>query len=124
MQPHAAGAGSFAKRFTPGGQSTILLTLSLVCLQALAAEKAAAAHERELEVARLRALQEKVLDTRSQEDELRAKRYQVGAANCAGTAQNHPARCRKQHANSWACLQDSPHRVHAVPNCSQEHKGA
>lgn len=30
-----------------------------------------------MEVARLRALQEKVLDTRSQEDELRAKRYQV-----------------------------------------------
>jgi len=45
--------------------------------QALAADKAAAAHERELEVARLRALQEKVQDTRSQEDELRAKRYQV-----------------------------------------------
>lgn len=47
------------------------------CPQALAADKAAAAHERELEVARLRALQEKVQDTRSQEDELRAKRYQV-----------------------------------------------
>jgi hypothetical protein len=46
-------------------------------LQALASEKAAAAHEREMEVARLRALQEKVQDTRSAEDELRAKRYQV-----------------------------------------------
>lgn len=46
-------------------------------LQAHAAEKAAAAHEREMEVARLRALQEKVQDTRSAEDELRAKRYQV-----------------------------------------------
>lgn len=46
--------------------------------QAAAAEKAAAAHEKEMEVARLRALQEKVLDTRSQEDELRARRYQVG----------------------------------------------
>jgi hypothetical protein len=44
--------------------------------QALAADKAAAAHEREMEVARLRALQEKMQDTRSQEDELRARRYQ------------------------------------------------
>jgi hypothetical protein len=34
-----------------------------------------------MEVARLRALQEKVQDTRSAEDELRAKRYQVSAAN-------------------------------------------
>jgi hypothetical protein len=55
--------------------------LVFLCLQALAAEKAAAAHEREMEVARLRALQEKVQDTRSAEDELRAKRYQVSAAN-------------------------------------------
>jgi hypothetical protein len=45
--------------------------------QALAAQKAAVAHSKEMEVARLRALQEKVLDTRSQEDELRARRYQV-----------------------------------------------
>ncbi len=50
------------------------------CCQALAAEKAAAAHEREMEVARLRALQEQVQDTRSAEDELRAKRYQVRQA--------------------------------------------
>lgn len=50
-------------------------------MQALAADKAAAAHEREMEVARLRALQEQVQDTRSAEDELRAKRYQVSTAS-------------------------------------------
>jgi hypothetical protein len=46
----------------------------------LAAEKAAVARNKELEVARLRALQEKVQDTRSAEDELRARRYQVCVA--------------------------------------------
>jgi hypothetical protein len=51
-----------------------------------------------MEVARLRALQEKVLDTRSQEDELRAKRYQVGLCTCAGisTALKKPA-CKLVH---------------------------
>lgn len=59
---------------------TIEWLCAALCVQALAAEKAAAAHEREMEVARLRALQEKVQDTRSAEDELRAKRYQVRSA--------------------------------------------
>ena len=42
--------------------------------QAFAEEKARQAHERELEVARLRAAQEKILDRRSKLDELRARR--------------------------------------------------
>ena len=42
--------------------------------QAFAEEKARQAHERELEVARLRAAQEKILDRRSELDELRARR--------------------------------------------------
>jgi hypothetical protein len=91
---------------------------TLFCLQALAAEKAAAAHEREMEVARLRALQEKVLDTRSQEDELRAKRYQVGFGQF----------CRMQHTNRCIChgmrhacnrLQDCLQYVHAAPHSAQ-----
>lgn len=44
------------------------------CGQALAEDKARQAHERELEVARLRAAQEKILDRRSEMDELRARR--------------------------------------------------
>lgn len=47
-------------------------------LQALAAEKEAIAHEKEMEVARLRAMQEKQADRQSEQDELRARRYQVG----------------------------------------------
>ena len=47
------------------------------CGQALAEEKARQAHERELEVARLRAAQEKILDRRSEMDELRARRYRA-----------------------------------------------
>lgn len=43
---------------------------------ALAAEKARIAKEKELEVARLRALQEKVMDRQSELDELRARRHQ------------------------------------------------
>ena len=42
--------------------------------QVLAEEKARLAHERELEVARLRDAQEKILDRRSEMDELRARR--------------------------------------------------
>lgn len=42
--------------------------------QALAEEKARLAHEREMEVARLRDAQEKILDRRSEMDELRARR--------------------------------------------------
>lgn len=48
-------------------------------LQALAAEKEAIAHEKEMEVARLRAMQEKQADHQSEQDELRARRYQVGS---------------------------------------------
>lgn len=48
-----------------------------IVVQALAAEKAAIARGKELEVARLRALQEKQADHRSEQDELRARRYQV-----------------------------------------------
>ncbi|CAL5230041.1 g13486 [Coccomyxa viridis] len=47
--------------------------------QAFAEEKARQAHERELEVARLRAAQEKILDRRSEMDELRACRAQAEA---------------------------------------------
>lgn len=46
--------------------------------QALAAEKEAIAHEKEMEVARLQAMQEKQADHQSEQDELRARRYQVG----------------------------------------------
>lgn len=42
--------------------------------QALAEEKARLAHEREMEVARLRDAQEKILNRRSEMDELRARR--------------------------------------------------
>lgn len=42
--------------------------------QALAEEKARLAHEREMEVARLRDVQEKILDRRSEMDELQARR--------------------------------------------------
>lgn len=53
--------------------------------QAIAAEKERIAKEKELETARLRGLQQKVLDTRSTEDELRARRYQVGGVcGCVG----------------------------------------
>jgi hypothetical protein len=69
-------------------------------VQALAAEKAAAAHEREMEVARLRALQEKVQDTRSAEDELRAKRYQVSAANKLKFKEQQQNRCTAPAAAS------------------------
>lgn len=48
--------------------------------QEMAEERERLAKAKELEVARLRAMQEKVQDTRSAEDEARAKRYQVGAA--------------------------------------------
>ncbi|WIA11863.1 hypothetical protein OEZ85_011949 [Tetradesmus obliquus] len=44
--------------------------------QALAAEKEAIAREKEMEVARLRAMQEKQADHQSEQDELRARRYQ------------------------------------------------
>jgi hypothetical protein len=50
------------------------------CVQALAAEKEAIAHEKEMEVARLRAMQEKQADHQSEQDELRARRYQVSWA--------------------------------------------
>lgn len=46
-------------------------------MQALAAEKEAIAREKEMEVARLRAMQEKQADHQSEQDELRARRYQV-----------------------------------------------
>eukprot|EP00775_Hariotina_reticulata_P006096 gene6096-6333_t len=44
--------------------------------QALAAEAASVAHARELEVARLRSMQEKQADHQSEQDETRARRYQ------------------------------------------------
>lgn len=43
--------------------------------QAALEEKARAAHEKELETARLRAAQERVRDRQSEIDELRARRY-------------------------------------------------
>jgi hypothetical protein len=42
---------------------------------ALAAEKEAAAHEKEMEVARLRAQQERAIDRQGEVDELRARRW-------------------------------------------------
>ena len=51
------------------------------CRQALAEEKARQTHERELEVARLRAAQEKILDRRSEMDELRARRCRASCPN-------------------------------------------
>lgn len=51
--------------------------------QAFAEEKARQAHERELEVARLRAAQEKILDRRSEMDELRACRlFHCASCTC------------------------------------------
>lgn len=52
------------------------LTCSSLALQALAAEKERIAKEKELETARLRALQERAADKQSELDELRARRYQ------------------------------------------------
>lgn len=46
--------------------------------QELAEDRERMAKAKELEVARLRAMQEKIQDTRSAQDEERAKRYQVG----------------------------------------------
>lgn len=54
------------------GFTQVLTFLSLE--QAVAEEQARIAHEKELEVARLRARQEKVADRRSEIDELRARR--------------------------------------------------
>lgn len=49
-------------------------------------EKERAAQEKEMEVARLRGLQERVADRQSEVDEMRARRWQVGAASgtCGG----------------------------------------
>lgn len=57
-------------------------THSPVPRQAIAAEKERAAQEKEMEVARLRGLQERVADRQSEVDEMRARRWQVrsGAA--------------------------------------------
>lgn len=46
-------------------------------MQKLAEEKERMAQKKELEVARLRILQERIQDKRSAQDEERAKRYQV-----------------------------------------------
>lgn len=55
----------------------VLMSGSCAALQALDAEKEAIAREKEMEVARLRAMQEKQADHQSEQDELRARRYQV-----------------------------------------------
>lgn len=47
---------------------------NMLCMQAALEDAAQQAKARELETARLRAAQEKVLDTRAQLDELRARR--------------------------------------------------
>lgn len=47
-----------------------------ITLQAIAAEKERIAKEKELEVARLRAMQERAADKQAELDELRARRYQ------------------------------------------------
>ena len=57
-----------------GTTSLVLRIGTEVCGQALAEERARQAHEREVEVARLRAAQEKDLDRRGEMDELRARR--------------------------------------------------
>jgi hypothetical protein len=59
-----------------------LLLACCVVLQALAAQKEAIAREKEMEVARLRAMQEKQADHQSEQDELRARRYQVRMPGC------------------------------------------
>jgi hypothetical protein len=57
---------------------------SYFLLQAAMIEREAAAKQREREVARLRMLQERMHDVRMQQDEERAKKYQVRGGCQAG----------------------------------------
>jgi hypothetical protein len=62
----------------PKRKAKLTLTPAVVLgLQELAEERERLAKQKELEVARLRAMQEKLQDTRAAQDEERAKRYQV-----------------------------------------------
>ena len=73
---------SSAKREVQGGapdcaMESVIIKLPYVSLQALAEEKAQAFKGRELEIALLRAQQEKAQDQEAQRDELRAKRSAI-----------------------------------------------
>ncbi len=73
---------STAKREVQGGlpdcaMGIVIFKLPCVSLQALAEEKAQAFKARELEIALLRAQQEKAQDQEAQRDELRAKRSAI-----------------------------------------------
>lgn len=89
-------------------------------LQELAEERERLAKQKELEVARLRAMQEKIQDTRSAQDEERAKRYQVrGCTAGAGLEQGWGEGGANCELDCWTCPSHS--RLCATATSSRRH---
>ncbi len=60
----------------------------------LAAEREAAAHEKELEVSRMRAQQERAIDRQGEVDELRARRWGRGLGQLLAAVMLHCLLCQ------------------------------